>query len=117
MFCEQADIPKRSKYSEAKQLFWSEAKYSEASDLYFNMSLNLDSLSRSFKVSKFEILSCRAWKFHQVSLELLALLIRYDIRPPAQAVQLFVENMTNATINLRKVNSDFIVELTWNNQM
>ena len=46
---------------------------------------------------------CSQWKFHKVALEMLLLLVRYDVRLPASAVQLFANNLINSTINIRKV--------------
>jgi len=46
---------------------------------------------------------CSQWKFHKVALEMLLLLVRCDARLPTSAVQLFVNNIINNTINVRKV--------------
>ena len=46
---------------------------------------------------------CSQWKFHKVALEMLLLLVRCDTRLPTSAVQLFVNNVVNSTINIRKV--------------
>ena len=46
---------------------------------------------------------CSQWKFHKVALEMLLLLVRHDTRLPTSAVQLFVDNLVNKTINVRKV--------------
>jgi len=49
------------------------------------------------------VLLCSQWKFHKVALEMLLLLVRHDTRLPTSAVQLFVNNIINSTINVRKV--------------
>lgn len=43
------------------------------------------------------------WRFQQVCFELLSLLIRPDIPTPCLTVQLFVTNMNNTMISIRKV--------------
>jgi len=49
------------------------------------------------------VVVCSQWKFHKVALEMLLLLVRYDVRLPTSAVHLFVSNVNNSTINVRKV--------------
>jgi len=51
--------------------------------------------------------ACSQWKFHKVALEMLLLLVRHDTRLPTSAVQLFVNNIVNSTINIRKVSRSF----------
>jgi len=43
------------------------------------------------------------WKYYQVSLEMLALLVRHDVPLTASAVQLFTKNMVHQTLNIRKI--------------
>ena len=63
--------------------------------------LLLLSLSLLTLLSLFMVYS--QWKFHKVALEMLLLLVRCDVRLPTSAVQLFVNNLINSTINVRKV--------------
>ena len=49
------------------------------------------------------VCTCSQWKFHKVALEMLSLLVRHDARLPTSAVELFVNNTVNSTINVRKV--------------
>ncbi len=43
------------------------------------------------------------WKFHQIALEMLCLLVRHDIRLPQNAVRVFAKNLVHDTIQIRKV--------------
>ena len=48
-------------------------------------------------------LFCSNWKHYQMALELLKLMIRSDVPLSADAVKLFVDNMTNDALVVRKV--------------
>ncbi|XP_013404552.1 proteasome activator complex subunit 4 [Lingula anatina] len=43
------------------------------------------------------------WKFYQIAMELLALIIRHDAKLPQSAVNLFVKNMASETLLIRKL--------------
>lgn len=46
---------------------------------------------------------CRNWRFQQMGLEMLELLIRHDVPFPANGVRIFVKNMLHDMLLIRKV--------------
>lgn len=45
----------------------------------------------------------RMWKFHQIALEMVSLIIRHDVPVPQRIVNLFVSNVNHDSLNVRKV--------------
>ena len=53
------------------------------------------------------------WKHYQMALELLKLMIRSDVPLSADAVKLFVDNMTNDALVVRKVQPSLFFSLSF----
>ena len=45
----------------------------------------------------------RRWKFHEIAMEMLSLLVRYDTACSVQTVRVFVENTVHDSLQVRKV--------------
>ena len=48
----------------------------------------------------------RQWRFTEVSMKLLAMLIRHDTLYPVKGVQLFANALVHDALNIRKVRND-----------
>ena len=51
----------------------------------------------------------RRWKFHEIAMEMLSLLVRYDTACSVQTVRVFVENTVHDSLQVRKVSMERVV--------
>ena len=51
----------------------------------------------------------RRWKFHEIAMEMLSLLVRYDTACSVQTVRVFVENTVHDSLQIRKVSVERVV--------
>lgn len=52
------------------------------------------------------IVSCSQWRFTEISVKLLAMLIRHDYPYPVKGVQLLVNYLVHDALAIRKVSKD-----------
>ena len=50
----------------------------------------------------------RRWKFSQLAMEMLTLLLRHDVELPPSAVSLFTKRIIDDTLQVRKVGTNFL---------
>jgi hypothetical protein len=53
--------------------------------------------------------TCRRWRFSQICIRLLSLLVRCDVDPPTCLVKLFTDNLVHDSLAIRKVSLQFII--------
>lgn len=46
---------------------------------------------------------CRRWRFSQICIRLLSLLVRFDVAPPTCLVKMFTQNLIHDSLAIRKV--------------
>ena len=54
-------------------------------------------------------LAIRRWKFHEIAMEMLSLLVRYDSACSVQTVRVFVDNTVHDSLHVRKVSAGRVI--------